>query len=222
MDSTHKGMIENILAIDPYSITLEGIKSILIDKHPDIKLLTASTAEQAFSIVEDNLLDLVIINPKIPWKTGENSKTNLGIQFIRYLMGEYSDVNILVARSQYLLFISLKEEIENHKGGFVILNKEFSSEEFLEWIYTTSQGEVHIPAEILKLNIKPEWNELIQLASQLGLQDKGIAKEMNVSERTVRHYWTKIQDLLEIFPDPDKNTRTQTLLAARDAGWIEI
>jgi DNA-binding NarL/FixJ family response regulator len=52
------------------------------------------------------------------------------------------------------------------------------------------------------------------------LQDKAIAKRMNLSERMVRHYWTKVQDALEIYPEKDKNLRVLTLKRAREEGLL--
>ena len=49
--------------------------------------------------------------------------------------------------------------------------------------------------------MKPEWLQVLQLAFQESLQDKAIAERMNVGERTVRHYWSKIQDVLDVYPD---------------------
>jgi DNA-binding NarL/FixJ family response regulator len=68
---------------------------------------------------------------------------------------------------------------------------------------------------------KPQWLDLLVLAFDEGLQDKEIAKRMCIAERTVRHYWTKIQDALEVYPEPGKNIRIQTELKAREEGLID-
>lgn len=71
------------------------------------------------------------------------------------------------------------------------------------------------------LTIKPEWLQVLRLAFQDGLQDKAIAEQMNVAERTVRHYWNKVQDALGVYPDPGKNIRIQTEIRAREEGLID-
>jgi DNA-binding NarL/FixJ family response regulator len=71
------------------------------------------------------------------------------------------------------------------------------------------------------LEVKPEWLQVLQLAFQQGLQDKAIADQMKVSERTVRHYWSKVQDVLAVYPDPGKNIRIQTEIRAREEGLID-
>ncbi len=47
-----------------------------------------------------------------------------------------------------------------------------------------------------------------------------IAQRMNVQTRAVRHYWTKIQDALEVYPVPGQNLRIQTQIRAREQGLI--
>ncbi|MDV3001585.1 MAG: hypothetical protein N5P05_003191 [Chroococcopsis gigantea SAG 12.99] len=71
------------------------------------------------------------------------------------------------------------------------------------------------------VEVKPEWLEVLRLAFEEGLQDKAIAKQINVSERMVRHYWTKLQDALGIYPEDDKNLRVLTLKRAREEGLID-
>ena len=65
------------------------------------------------------------------------------------------------------------------------------------------------------------WMQMLQFAFQESLQDTAIAKRMNVSERTVQYYWTKIRDVLEVYPDDDKNLRIQTEVRAREEGLID-
>jgi DNA-binding NarL/FixJ family response regulator len=62
---------------------------------------------------------------------------------------------------------------------------------------------------------------MLKLAFGQGLQDKAIAEQMNISERTVRHYWTKIQDVLGVYPDEGINIRVQTGIRARQEGLID-
>ena len=73
--------------------------------------------------------------------------------------------------------------------------------------------------------MRPEWYELLQLAFEEGLQDKVIAQRMSVSERTIRIYWTKIYDVLGIYPDENRqngqNTRIRTEKRARELGLID-
>ncbi|MEM6837075.1 MAG: DNA-binding response regulator, partial [Cyanobacteria bacterium P01_C01_bin.120] len=75
------------------------------------------------------------------------------------------------------------------------------------------------------LELKPEWLETLDLACKEGYQDRAIAKHLHVSESMVRNYWSKIYDVLGIYPENAKeegrNLRIVTCLKARDEGLIE-
>jgi hypothetical protein len=44
---------------------------------------------------------------------------------------------------------------------------------------------------------------------------------MCVGERMVRHYWSKLQDALDVYPEDGKNMRIQTEMRAREEGLID-
>ncbi|MEQ8960318.1 MAG: LuxR C-terminal-related transcriptional regulator, partial [Coleofasciculus sp. C2-GNP5-27] len=109
-----------------------------------------------------------------------------------------------------------------HEGGFTIVDKSLPLKEMLTKVDWALQGVVYTPKEMRTgLEVKPEWLELLTLAFQEGLQDKAIAQQMNIAERTVRHYWTKVQDALGVYPEPGKNIRIQTQMRAKEEGLID-
>jgi DNA-binding NarL/FixJ family response regulator len=69
--------------------------------------------------------------------------------------------------------------------------------------------------------VKPEWLTVLNLAFEEGLEDKVIAERMQIALRTVRHYWTKIQDVLGVYPEDGKSLRIQTEKRAREEGFID-
>ncbi|BAY81492.1 two-component response regulator [Calothrix parasitica NIES-267] len=44
---------------------------------------------------------------------------------------------------------------------------------------------------------------------------------MSIAESTVRHYWTRIQDELRVYPDTAKNKRIHTINLAKEKGLID-
>jgi len=88
----------------------------------------------------------------------------------------------------------------------------------MEW---SMEGLTHTKDLQSDLEVKPEWLEVLRLAFEEGLQDKAIAKEMFKSERMIRHYWSKIQDALEIYPEEGKNVRALTQIRAREKGLLD-
>ena len=71
------------------------------------------------------------------------------------------------------------------------------------------------------LEVKIEWLKVLNLAFEEGLQDKAIAENMCISERMVRHYWSKLQDVLNVYPEEGKNIRIKTEIKARAEGLID-
>ena len=73
--------------------------------------------------------------------------------------------------------------------------------------------------------MKPEWLRLLNLAFEEGYQDKAIAAHICVSERMVRHYWYKLQEVLDMnieeLKHQGKNLRVITHIRAREEGFID-
>ena len=61
---------------------------------------------------------------------------------------------------------------------------------------------------------------MLVLKYEEGLSDRAISQVMGISDRTVRNYWNRIQDALNVYDDPQKDLRLQIQQAARKAGLI--
>jgi DNA-binding NarL/FixJ family response regulator len=75
--------------------------------------------------------------------------------------------------------------------------------------------------KMLPGEVKPEWIEVLNLAFEEGLEDKVIALRMQVAPRKVRYYWTKLQDVLGVYPEDGKSRRIQMEKRAREEGFID-
>jgi DNA-binding NarL/FixJ family response regulator len=62
---------------------------------------------------------------------------------------------------------------------------------------------------------------VLKLKFEQGLNEQAIAKQLNVSTRTIRNYWQRMQQAFEIQDEPDKDIRILISLEARRRGWIE-
>ena len=136
----------------------------------------------------------------------------------------YPNLNIVVQSTYIKSLVRIRPDIDAHRGGFTVADKSLSSQEMLTRVEWALQGLTHtkdIKAIQTGLEVKPEWLTVLTLAFQQGLQDKAIAERLNVSERMVRHYWTKVQDVLGVYPEEGKNIRIQTEMRAREEGLID-
>lgn len=213
---------QKILVVDDHESVLGGTLAVLKQQYPEAILLTAQTAQDALQQAEANPLDLAVVDLSIPETVGGAAKIDYGLQLLKTLMTRYPTLNIVVQSAQVRSLVRLKPVISTHEGGFTVADKSLPMREMLTKVDWALQGLIYTPKEMRNgLEVKPEWLEVLQLAFQDGLQDKAIAKQMNVAERTVRHYWTKIQDVLDVYPDEGKNIRIQTEMRAREEGLID-
>jgi DNA-binding NarL/FixJ family response regulator len=221
-DKNQKPVKQKILVVDDHEAVLNGTVSALRQAYPEADILTAQTAQAGQEQIKNVSLDLLVMDLSMPEKTGEAAKTETGIQLLRELMQKYPTLNIVVQSAYTKALVRLKPAINLHEGGFTIADKSLPLREMLTKVDWALQGLVYTPREMRTgLELKPEWLQVLKLAFEQGLQDKTIAEKMNVSERTVRHYWTQVQDALSVYPDTGKNIRIQTEMRAREEGLID-
>ncbi|KYC35384.1 response regulator receiver protein [Scytonema hofmannii PCC 7110] len=216
---------QRILVVDDHQLILGGSLNILKQEYPDAEILKAETAQEALDLLASCQLDLVVIDLSIPEKPGMMAQIDTGIQLLKTLMKKCPTLNLVVQSSYIKALVRIKREIDDHEGGFVIANKGLSEKEILNRVNLALQGITHTKDIKTALEFKPEWLEVLKLAFEEGLQDKAIADRMYIHERTVRSYWTKIQDVLGVYPEDckqeGKNMRIQTTIRAREEGLID-
>lgn len=210
------------LVVDDHAMVLGGTLDILRKEYPQADILTASTAQEALQQVAQTTPDLVIVDLVMPEAIGETPQANSGLQLLKTLMEHYPSLNIVVQSAHVRTLVWLKPSIDNHEGGFTVVDKSQPIKDLVEMVDWALHERIYTPREIRNgLQLKPAWMEVLQFAFQDSLQDTAIAKRMNVSERTVQYYWTKIRDVLEVYPEKDKNLRIQTEVKAREEGVID-
>jgi DNA-binding NarL/FixJ family response regulator len=220
--STAQAAQLKIFIVDDHASVLGGTVSTLKQQYSDAEILTAQTAQATLQHLESHAIHLLVVDLSIPEATGEPARTETGIQLLKTLMKRYPSLNIVVQSANARSLIRLKSVISDHEGGFTVADKSFTVEEMLVKVDWALRGVVYTPKEIRNgLDVKSEWLEMLQLAFQEGLQDRAISERLKVSERTVRHYWTKIQDVLDVYPDTGKNIRIHTEMRAREEGLID-
>jgi DNA-binding NarL/FixJ family response regulator len=211
----------NILIIDDHPLMLSSIKQLVALQFPTADITTAPTA----SVAERELADidrnwqLVLADLSIPAESEDTARSETGLALLRKIMKLYPDLNLMVYSSNLKVLVQLKHQIDNHQGGFTIADKTLAPTEVRRRMQYAIEG-ITLTKEIRKgLELKPEWLSTLQLADR-GLPDKAISERLNVTERAVRHYWTKVQDVLEIDRD-NLNLRILTLNRARAEGLID-
>ena len=215
----------SILVVDDHQLILTGTLDVLRREYPEADIIKAQTVKETLSIIQSRQLDLVVMDLSIPNTLGERAEIDLGIQLLQTLLKEYPHQNFLVQTSYVKALIRIKHEIDNHQGGFAIADKGLPEDEMLMRVNLTLSAATHTKDIKSGIELKPEWVDVLRFAFEEGLTDKEISKRMYKSERAVRTYWTKIQDVLEVYPEDckqsGKNLRIQTEIRSRDEGLID-
>jgi DNA-binding NarL/FixJ family response regulator len=213
-----------ILVIDDHESVLSGTVDVLQKKYPSAEVITAINANNALNEVTSKQPELLVMDLSIPEKLGITARPDTGVQLLRTLMKNYPNLNIIVQSAHVRTLVRIRPDIDSHKGGFTVADKSLSTQEMLTRVDWALQGLTHtkdIKGIHSGLEVKPEWLRVLTLAFVEGLQDKAIAERMCISERMVRHYWSKLQDALDVYPDEGKNIRIQTQMRAREEGLID-
>ncbi|MBD2207856.1 response regulator transcription factor [Calothrix sp. FACHB-1219] len=210
------------LVVDDQELALYATINVLKPQYPNAEIIQAQTAQEALNLIVNNLPDLAIVDLSMPETAGESARTDAGIQLLRTLMEKYRSLNIVVQSAYPRSLIRLKPAISSHEGGFTVADKSLPMKEMLTKVDWALNGVIYTPKEMrVVMEVKPEWLEMLELAFNKGLQDKEIAKQMQIAERTVRHYWKNVQDVLEVYPNEGQNLRIQTEIRAREEGLID-
>lgn len=218
---TSDSNVSQVVVVDDHDLILQATASLITTHYPTLQLSFAQTAQDALEAIAQHCPTTIIIDLSIPESVGEPAQVNTGLKLLSTLMRDYPDLNIMVQSSYTKTLIRMRHEIENHQGGFIVADKVLPREELLRFIQWTMQGITHTKTLKRELEVKPEWLEVLQLAFNEGLQDHIIATRMNRSLRMIRRYWTKIQDVLGVYPGEGQNIRVLTLKRAREEGLID-
>lgn len=211
-----------ILVADDHELILSGTLDLLRHHYPQAEIFTAKTTQQALQQVEMLQPDLVIMDLSLSATAEDTAEINQGIKSLEIFIKNYTTLNLVVQSSYVKALVRIKPDIDAHEGGFTVADKGLSSQEMLKRIDLALLGVTHTKDLKMPLGeVKPEWIEVLNLAFTEGLEDRIIAGRMQVSPRTVRHYWTKVQDVLGVYPEDGKSLRILTEKRAREEGFID-
>ncbi|MHC5675635.1 response regulator [Nostoc sp.] len=214
-----------ILVVDDHQLILTGTLDVLSREYPEASIIKAQTGKETLYQLQFHEFDLIVMDLSIPDQQGETAEIDTGIKLLQTLLQEYPLQNFMVQTSYVKALIRIKHEIDNHQGGFAIADKGLPEDQMLMRVNLALHGATHTKDIKTGIELKPEWLEVLRLAFEESLTDRTIAERMYKSERAVRTYWTKIQDVLGVYPEDckqaGKNMRIQTEIRSREEGLID-
>ncbi len=215
----------DILVVDDHQLILTGTLDVLSNAYPEADIVKTQTAKETLSLIQSHQFELIVMDLSIPNQLGETAEIDTGIKLMQTLLKQYPNQNFMVQTSYVKALIRIKHEIDNHQGGFAIADKGLPEADMLMRANLALNGATHTKDIKTGIELKPEWLDVLRLAFEESLTDKAIAERMYKSERAVRTYWTKIQDVLGVYPEDCKqygrNMRIQTEVRSREEGLID-
>ncbi|MBE9002073.1 response regulator transcription factor [Nostoc sp. LEGE 12447] len=223
MNQEPKQTLQKFLVVDDHEAILQGTIPALKEKYPEAEIFAAGDAQTAYQQFERYHPDLLIVDLCLPEKpqAQAQAQVEVGIQLIKTLMSSTLAPNLVVLSTNIKPLVRLKPIINAYEGGFAAMDKSLPIREMLKFVDLSLRGSIYLSSE---LRSRPEfdrkWIEVLTLKYEEGLTDKAIAQKMNLSDRTIRNYWIRLQDSLGVYDEPGKELRIQIEIAARKIGLI--
>lgn len=207
-----------ILIADDHSIVREGLRTALDGLGEDIQLLEAATADEARQqLAAHPDTELVILDLHMP---GSN-----GLDLISDLCNTYTGIPVAVLSAEENPQM-IQQTIDRGAAGFI--PKSSASRVMVSALQLILSGGVYIPPNMIfdtqlqggrpaRTGASPDLTQrqqdvLVLLAS--GHSNKSIAKELGLSEHTIKIHITAILRALGV------NNRTEAAVACMELGLI--
>ena len=178
-----------ILIVDDHKVVRDGIRFMLLDA-PDIEIVgDAESAEEMFDVIEGDPVDVVLLDIRMEGMTGLVALERIASDFpqVRVLMLSMHDQPGYVRRA-----------IELGASGYLL--KSAGRDEILAAITAVSEGETYIQGRLMEPlladvtgsprqtgRLSPREQQVLQLIAD-GSENKQIARELGLSEATVKTY----------------------------------
>ncbi|MDN3277972.1 response regulator transcription factor [Frankia sp. RB7] len=208
------------LIVDDHSILRAGISVLLKQENPDAVVVEASDGEQALALAEAQPdLDAVLLDLQMPGVGGQSVLEEFGRRFPGL------PVVILTSTED-------PEEVRKSlsSGALGYVPKSASSTTLIGALKLVLQGDVYVPP--LMLNERPReiptnppaaslrrltqrQSDVLRLV-QRGISNKLIARELGLSEKTVKVHVTSILKALNVTTRTAAITAVQELLKTRE------
>jgi DNA-binding NarL/FixJ family response regulator len=209
------------LVVDDHEAILEGTVPALQRAYPLAEVLTAPNIQRARLQMASRSPDLIVLDLSLPEKPNTPANFEVGLHFLKTLLEGQIAPNILVLSTNIQPLVQLKPMINGYEGGFAAMDKSLPIREMLRLVDFALRGSIYLPPQLRsRTEFDPKWLEVLTLKFQEGLTDKAISQRMQVSDRTIRNYWIRLQDALGVYDEVGKDLRIQVELAARKIGLI--
>jgi DNA-binding NarL/FixJ family response regulator len=205
-----------ILIVDDHKVVRDGIRFMLLDA-PHIEIVgDAESAEEMFDVIEGVPVDIVLLDIRMEGMTGLDALGRIASEFpqVRVLMLSMHDQPGYVRRA-----------IELGASGYLL--KSAGRDEILAAITAVSEGQTYVQGRLMQPlladvtgsltqtgRLSPREQQVLQLIAD-GSENKQIARELGLSEATVKTY------IRGVFERLDVSSRAEAVAVGLRVGIIE-
>lgn len=205
-----------ILIVDDHKVVRDGIRFMLSDASEIEIVGEAESAEAMFEIIDTDPVDVVLLDIRMKGMTGIEALGRMAADFpqVRVLMLSMHDQPGYVRRA-----------IELGASGYLL--KSAGRDEVLAAIEAVSVGETYIQGSLVEPllsdvtgtprrtgRLSPREQQVLQLIAN-GSENKQIARELELSEATVKTYIRGVFDRLDV------SSRAEAVAVGLRIGVIE-
>ncbi len=205
-----------ILIVDDHKVVRDGVRYMLTDE-PDIEIVAdVDSADAMFEIVETEPVDVILLDIRMPGMTG--------LAALERLVTDFPQVEILMM-SMHDQPGYVRRAVELGAAGYVL--KSAGRDELLVAIRSVAEGQTYIDGELMEPllaemrtgakptgRLSPREQQVLQLIAN-GYENKQVARELGISEATVKTY------LRGIFERLDVSSRAEAVAVGLRIGAIE-
>jgi DNA-binding NarL/FixJ family response regulator len=209
-----------IIVADSHPVFREGLCRLL-GEEPEIEIISKATnGEEAVTLTRQLKPDVVIIDLATPVLSGPDATKQ-----IKRVSPETAVLMVSTYNYQTHILASLRA------GAAGFLTKDTPIRDLVSAIRLAHQGEGILDRDAAgklirrltnnhrrktgSLDLYPREIEVLRMTAQ-GLRNKEIARDLNISERTVQSH------LSNIFSKLNVDSRTEAVLEALKEGWLDI
>ena len=191
---SHNNNIIRILIVDDHPVVCSGLTSMLSVQAGIEVIGSASSGEEALSIVRRDLPDLMLLDLRMPGMDG---------------IGVLNALKKMERAPRVVVLTSFEKEEDIYRairaGAHGYLLKDTSESEMIAAIHIVFDGKRYIPRHIaarltermMRSDLTARELQILELLAQ-GSTNKQIAGTLSISDNTVRHHVNNIMEKLQV------------------------
>ncbi len=210
-----KPQTPTFLVVDDHPTIRDIHRYCLAELDDQAQCIDCATPEEALEWLQLQLPDLAVVDLMYVVQGIQTAKP--GLALLAEIFDRYPQLNLLVCTSDPLLLRPLTEKILTHQGGFMVVDKTQTSDQFLQGAHYALEGLGGLPRSLRSgLSYSEQQLTLLKLMCEDCLTTQAIATQMHSSVRAIEYHIKALKD--DLLGDDDTqqhNTRVAICKAAR-------